>query len=93
MTYHKTMFTAWMKLSSDVLLANFEAQRVIALRMAKLAQGGHAAELETHRMVTEKLTAAVEATTALASGKSPQSVLRRYRTIMRANERRLVRPS
>jgi hypothetical protein len=44
-------------------------------------------------MIAEKLTAAVEATTALASGKSPQSVLRRYRTIMRANERRLVRPS
>jgi acyl transferase domain-containing protein len=34
------MFAAWMKLSSNVLLANSEAQHVIALRLAKLAQGG-----------------------------------------------------
>jgi hypothetical protein len=41
-------------------------------------------------MVTEKLTAAAEATVALASGQSPRSVVRRYRTLMRANARRLV---
>ena len=83
------MFTQWIKLSSEMMLANFEAQRVIGLRLAKLARGGAAAEAESHRMVTEKLTAAAEAATALATGKSPTSVVRRYRTIIRANKRRL----
>lgn len=87
------MFSVWMKLSSDILLANFQAQRVIALRLAKLAQGGPAAEAESRRMVTEKMAAATEAATSLATGKSPRSVVRRYRTIMRANERRLTRGS
>jgi hypothetical protein len=78
-----------MKLSSEVMLANFEAQRVISLRLAKLARGGQAAEKESRRMVTEKLTAGTAAAAALATGKSPHSVVRRYRTIMRANKRRL----
>jgi hypothetical protein len=59
------------------------------LRLAKLARGGAAAETESRRMVTEKLTAGTEAALALATGKSPDSVVRRYRTIMRANKRRL----
>jgi hypothetical protein len=85
------MFNQWMKLSSDLILANFQAQRVIGLRLAKLAKGGPAAEVESRRMVAEKVTAATEAATSLASGKSAHSVVRRYRTIMRANERRLSR--
>ena len=84
------MFTQWFKLTSDVLMAQFEAQRVISLRLGKLARGGAAAEAEAHRMVTEKLAAAAEATVALASGRSPHSVVRRYRTLMRANARRLT---
>jgi hypothetical protein len=80
-----------MKLSSDLMLAQFEAQRVIGLRLAKLAQGGAAAEIESRRMVTEKMAAAAEAAIALATGKSPHAVIRRYRTLMRANERRLMR--
>jgi hypothetical protein len=83
------MFTQWIKLSSEMMLANFEAQRVIGLRLAKLARGGVAAEVESRRMVTEKLAAAAEATTALAMGKSPYAIVRRYRTIIRANKRRL----
>jgi len=85
------MFSHWVKFSSEVMLANFEAQRVIGLRLIKLSQGGDAAETESRRMVTEKLAAGAEAMAALAGGKSAQSVLRRYRTIMRANERRLSR--
>jgi len=83
------MFVHWMKLSSDMMLANLQAQRVIGLRMMKLARGGPAAETESRRMVSEKCTAAMDATAALASGKSPESVVRRYRTVMNANERRL----
>jgi len=84
------MFTQWFKFTSDVLLAQFEAQRVISLRLGKLARGGAEAEAEAHRMVAEKLTAAAEASVGLASGQSPRSVVRRYRTIMRANARRLA---
>ena len=83
------MFNEWMKLSSQIMMANFEAQRVIGLRLTKLAQGGPAAEIESRRMVSEKLIAAAEAMTALATGKSPHAIVRRYRTIMRANKRRL----
>jgi hypothetical protein len=83
------MFSRWMKLSTHLMMAHFEAQRVIVLRLAKLAQGGTAAETESRRMVTEKLIAGTEAMTSLASGKSPDKIVRRYRTIMRANQRRL----
>jgi len=72
-------------------LAGFEAQHVIALRLVKLAAGGPAAELEARRMVTEKIAASAEAVATLATGGSPQTVLRRYRTIMRANTKRLSR--
>jgi hypothetical protein len=78
-----------MKLSSDVMLENFQAQRVIGLRLAK---GGPAAEAESRRMVTEKLMAAAQAGAALASGQSAHAIVRKYRAIMHANERRLTRP-
>ncbi len=80
---------AWWKFSNDMLMAGFEAQRVIALRMAKLAQGGPGAAQEANHMVTEKLAASSEAMLTLAQGGSPETVLRRYRTIMRANAKRL----
>ena len=79
----------WWIFSSDIAEAAFEAQRVIALRLVKLAQGGPAAQQEAQRMVSEKVLASTEAVIALASGRSPESVVRRYRTIMRANEKRL----
>jgi hypothetical protein len=37
-----------------------EAQRVINLRLAAIAAGGPAAELETRLMVTEKMNAALD---------------------------------
>jgi hypothetical protein len=79
----------WWKLSQDLFAANLEAQRVIALRMMKLSKGGSAAKREASKMVGEKLAAAAEAATILATGGSPDRVLRRYRTIMRANAKRL----
>ena len=82
----------WWNFSSDMAAAAFEAQRVIALRMMKLAQGGPAAQQEAQKMVSEKIMASTEAAMALASGSSPESVLTRYRTIMRANEKRLSGP-
>jgi hypothetical protein len=81
----------WWKLSTDLALAGFEAQHVIALRLMKLAAGGPDADREACRMVAEKITASAEAAATLSSGGSPQAVLRRYRTIMRANKKRLSR--
>lgn len=81
----------WWKFSADLVAAGFEAQRVITLRMLKLAEGGAGASAEAHKMVTEKIAASAEAALTLATGGSPQQVLRRTRSIMRANRRRLTR--
>jgi hypothetical protein len=67
-----------------------EAQQVIALRAARLAAGGAAAQAEAMRMMTEKAFACVEASTMLAFGRSARTVVRRYRTRVRANARRLT---
>ena len=79
----------WWKYSRDLALSGFEAQRVITLRLLKLAAGGPAANVEARRMLAEKWSASAEAAATLASGGSAPKVLRRYRAIMRANERRL----
>ena len=79
----------WWKLSTDLAFASLQAQHVIGLRLAKLSKGGPAAQRESRRMVVEKIAASTEAFAALASGRSPASIVRRYRTIMRANEKRL----
>ena len=73
------------------MAANLEAQRVIVLRIQKMALGGSPAQKEAQRMVSEKVVASVEAATTVAAGGSPQKVLRRYRTIMRANTKRLLK--
>jgi hypothetical protein len=81
----------WWRYSRDLTLAGFEAQRVIVLRLKALAGGGARANVEARKMVVEKLAASAEAATTLARGGSAQKVLKRYRTIMRANEKRLTR--
>ena len=81
----------WWTFWQDVLAANLEAQRVIGLRIQKMARGGSPAQKETQRMVSEKVFASVEAAATVAAGGSPQKVLRRYRTIMQANTQRLFK--
>jgi len=83
------MFTDWWKLPSDLAMANLEAHRVIRLRMAKFSRGGPSAHREARRMLVEKIAASAEASVALGSGRTLYSVLRRYRTLMRANAKRL----
>jgi hypothetical protein len=85
------IFGSWIGLSLDALQLHVEAQRVIGLRMMKLAQGGPAAQAEARRMVTEKTSAMAEAALTLAAGGSAAKVMRRYRTHVRANQRRLSR--
>ena len=58
-----------------------EAQSVIALRMLRLAAGGHRMEAEATRMVTEKVAAATEAqlVAAVAAISGTRNTLSRIR--------------
>ena len=82
---------SWWKNSCDLVLSGFDAQRVIALRLLKLARGGPAANIEARRMLVEKWMASAQAAAILASGGSGPKVLKHYRSVMRSNERRLDR--
>lgn len=85
------MFPTWMRLMFESSLLGLEAQRVIALRMMALAGGGSRAQAEAQRMITEKLFALIRGGSMLTAGKPPTSVVRHYRSRVRANERRLSR--
>ena len=73
----------------DKAMLAADSQRVIALRVMKLACGGTAAEAEARRMVMEKVDAAAHAASALAFGASPADIVQDYHRRVRANMRRL----
>ena len=88
---------SWLRLSFDMWRAGYEAQQVILLRLARIAGGGQAAATEASRMVSEKLSAALEAqqraAAAALSGNAAQIPARTvalYRRKMRANRKRLA---
>jgi len=74
-----------------------DVQRVITLRMARLASGGTDAATEAHQMISEKLAAFGEAQVAFMSALSTGSSLDTaatqayapYRRAVSANSRRL----
>ena len=68
-----------------------ESNRVMALRMMKLAAGGPAARVEAVRMTSEKVSEAFGAAVTLATGGSNAKVIKRYRKRVAANARRLSR--
>ncbi|GJE42749.1 hypothetical protein [Methylobacterium soli] len=74
---------------SSLMLA-FEAQKVIELRLVRIAWGGSEAQSEMQSMVSEKLGAAIEAAGTLMTGGSPEGVISRYREHVAANTRRLT---
>jgi hypothetical protein len=80
-----------MRLTHDAVMLGLEAQRVIGLRLIKLSVGGPAAQAEALRMVSEKTAALAEAGLTLARGGSAGRVIRRYRTHVRSNKRRLLK--
>ena len=84
------MFLNFLELPFQLMLLGMEAQAVIGLRIGKIADGGPAAMLEAHRMVTEKVSALAEAAGTLMGGGSAQTVVRRYRSHVQANEARLL---
>ena len=77
--------------AADIAILSMAAQQVIALRLLKLAAGGAAAHTEAVRMMTEKGSAGLEAATTMAAGGSAKKVVRRYKTRVKANSRRLSR--
>jgi hypothetical protein len=94
----QAMFSTWMKFSLDAARLGYDAARlgyevqtVMTLRMLKLARGGLAAEAEMQRMMTEKGVAFAEAATTLATGGSMNKVVRRVRSRVNQNKRRLSR--
>ena len=72
-------------------LLGLESQRVVGLRLIKIAGGGRGAQAELARMLTEKPAALAEAATAVMTGGSANAIVRRYRTHVMANARRLNR--
>jgi hypothetical protein len=85
------LFKTWFALSADNARLAFEAQQVIALRLVRMAAGGTAAQAEMTRMFSEKAFACGEAAATVATGGSARKVVRRYRTRVKANARRLSR--
>jgi hypothetical protein len=85
------MIRNWTKLALDAARLSAEAQSVIALRMMRLARGGKIAEREARRMVAEKGVAFAEAASTLATGGSMNKVVRRVRSRINQNKRRLSR--
>ena len=85
------MFKTWFALTADGVRLAIEAQQVIGLRVLRIAAGGATAQAEITRMMTEKAFASAEAVTTVAMGGSARKVMRRYRTRVKANVRRLSR--
>ncbi|MDB5450594.1 MAG: hypothetical protein JWQ52_1722 [Phenylobacterium sp.] len=86
----------WLRLGVDSLWLGVESQRVMMLRMMKLAAGGPAAAAEAQLMVAEKMRAAAEmqaqVVTSVMTGKghlAPSRAVASYRRKVRANGRRL----
>jgi hypothetical protein len=76
-------------LAAETAGAVLEAQQVICLRLAAMARGDAAAAVEARTMVAEKVRAAFEAGLLIASGGSPEDVVKLYRATVGANQRRL----
>jgi len=74
---------------SSMMLA-FEAQRVVELRLVRLAWGGSEGLAEAQSMVIEKMHATGEAMTTLMMGGSPERVIARYREHVAFNTKRLT---
>lgn len=91
-------YSSWLALTMQSAQLGFDAQRVIGLRLMRLAAGGTQAQTEAQRMVVEKSAAFMEAqmtlATSLATGgghSAAKRVLKGYRRKVRANHRRLSR--
>jgi hypothetical protein len=89
----------WFAIAQDATRLSIEAQRVVALRLARLARGGKTGRAEAHRMVAEKVEALAQVQVAVAtgvlSGQEAPALTRKaigiYGRRVRSNRRRLSR--
>ncbi|CAO4183615.1 hypothetical protein [Methylorubrum aminovorans] len=72
------------------LLLAIEAQRVIELRLVRLAWGGQEGWAEMNSMVFEKIAAATEAAATLLTGGTHEAVVARYREDVAPDTERLT---
>lgn len=86
------MLNIFWAMSAEMMAANMAAQRVIVHRLARIAEGGLAADREVRRMIVEKVAAQTEAGLLLLQGK-PQKAVRHVQSVVRANDCRLRKPS
>ena len=84
------MIWTGIELTLQTMLLGMEAQAVVGLRVKKMGDGGPAAIVEAHRMVTEKTAAFAEAAATFLRGGSVRSVICRLRTHVQMNEVRLL---
>ena len=73
-----------------VAMLALEAQTMIGLRLMKFACGGPAAQIEAQQMMSEKISASIEAAGNLMMGGSPDAVIARYREHVADNAKRLT---
>lgn len=73
-----------------VFLLAIEAQKVIELRLVRIAWGGAEAQAEMMSMVGEKVVAAMEASNTLLAGGTYDQVVSRYRQLVADNTLRLT---
>ena len=74
---------------NSLMMLAVEANGVVALRMMKLMRGGRSARREANLMVSEKISAALEATANLMAGASGKEIVHRYRQHVAKNAKRL----
>ncbi|MEA1834904.1 hypothetical protein U8607_22685 [Methylobacterium durans] len=73
-----------------VFLLAIEAQRVMELRLVRIAWGGAEARAEMMSMVGEKVVAAMEAGNTLLAGGTHDQIVARFRELVADNTRRLT---
>ncbi|GEP00280.1 hypothetical protein [Methylobacterium haplocladii] len=73
----------------SAMMLSIEAQKVIELRLVRIAWGGQAGQDEIQSMVAEKINASIEAFGTLMTGGSAETVVARYREHVAANTVRL----
>jgi hypothetical protein len=86
----------WFRIAADSISLGIDATAVVALRTAKLAAGGAAAEVEARRMIYEKISALgtlqMMALTGALGWSAPLAAAKTvafYRRKIRGNRRRL----
>src|SRR6476620_6044341 len=88
LTFH-LVTSGGQRMFNSLMLLAAEANGVIALRMMKLMRGGRSARREANLMVSEKISAAFEATASLVAGASGNEIVHRYRQHVAKNAKRL----